>query len=133
MGNVTALLNTDGALDLFCKQGKTWKLFLTLKTPSGTPVNITGYTFVGQFRAAYGAAAKYSWTCNITDGAAGKLAMTITASVTAAVAAYRDNIDPAQRGSYAGAGVYVHELKMIDLSGEVTGVFDGKLYVDPEV
>lgn len=132
MSNITAIKNSDGTVDLVGRQGTTWELFLTLKNPDGTPMNITGYTFRGQFRTSYQAAEKTDFVCGIVSAGEGRMSVSAAEQVTSGTAAYKESINAAKLGIYKGAGVYVYDIEMVDVSGRVSRLLEGKLYVDPE-
>ena len=66
--------------------GDTETVTVTLQESNGTPVDITGRTYAAQIRATADAAATIAtFTCAITNAAAGQFACTLSASTTGAL------------------------------------------------
>jgi hypothetical protein len=66
--------------------GDTETVTVTLQESDGTPVNITERTYAAQIRATADAASTIAtFTCAITNGAAGQFACTLSATTTAAL------------------------------------------------
>jgi len=66
--------------------GDTETISVTLQDSSGTAVNITGRSYAAQVRAtADASSALATFSCSVTNGAAGQLACTLTAAQTAAL------------------------------------------------
>jgi hypothetical protein len=67
--------------------GDTESVTVTLQQADGTPVNITGRTYAAQIRATADATTPIAtFTCAITNAAAGQFACTLPASTTAGLA-----------------------------------------------
>lgn len=133
MSSLFAIKENDGTVSLIGKQGTTWELLITLKHPNGSPINLTGYTFRGQFRTSYTATEKTTdFICTIISASEGKISISVSEVITSAIQAYKESIDNAKRSTYKGAGVYVYDIEMIDAAGRVSRILEGKLYVDPE-
>ena len=131
--NIIAIANTDSIVSLVGKQGTTWELFLNLKNPDNTPMNITGFTFSGQMRTSYTATEKIDFTCSIISALEGKILIAASHTVTTAIVAYKENINLEKLNSYKGAGVYVYDIEMVDNTSKVSRILEGMLFVDPEV
>ena len=68
--------------------GDTETISVAIKDSTGAPVNITGRTYAAQIRTTTDAAtALATFSCSITNAAAGTLAATLSASTTAALTA----------------------------------------------
>jgi hypothetical protein len=108
--------------NLEIKQGATLSLTATWKDSSGTAVNLTGYTARMQIRSTYDASAtilSLTSSAGITlGGAAGTIAITASATTTAALTA-------------PWSGVY--DLELVSGGGEVTRLLEGTATVSPEV
>jgi hypothetical protein len=71
---------------LTLRVGDTETVSVTLQDSSGTAINITGRTYAAQVRAtADAASALATFSCSITNAAAGQFACTLSASTTAAL------------------------------------------------
>jgi len=108
--------------DLEIKQGATLSLTATWKDSTGTAVNLTGYTARLQVRATYDSSStilSLTSAAGITlGGAAGTIAITASATTTAALTA-----------PFSG----VYDLELVSGGGEVTRLLEGTATVSPEV
>jgi hypothetical protein len=108
--------------DLEIKQGATLSLTATWKDSSGTAVNLTGYTARMQVRATYDSSStilSLTSSSGITlGGSAGTIAITASATTTAALTA-------------PWSGVW--DLELVSGGGEVTRLLEGAATVSPEV
>lgn len=108
--------------DLEIKQGATLSLTATWKDSTGTAVNLTGYTARMQVRSTYDATSTIlsltSGSGITLGGAAGTIAITASATTTAALTA-------------PWSGVW--DLELVSGGGEVTRLLEGAATVSPEV
>lgn len=107
----------SGTVNLTIEQGSTFSRLITIQDESQTPVNITGNTFAGQIRKRHASdTVEATFTCTVTDGAAGKLTVALTDEQTAAIP----------------SGDWVYDIEWYN--GTVTGrLLEGSVYVSPEV
>lgn len=108
--------------DIEINQGATYQLTVTWKDSAGTAINLTGYTARMQVRETYSSA---STIVSLTDasgitlgGAAGTIAILISATTTAALTA-----------PFSG----VYDLELVSAGGVVTRLLQGAATVTPEV
>lgn len=121
-----------GRYDITLEQGATFDLPLRYRTPSGTPVDLTGYTARMQVREAPASSVFVEFNSSLTsngfilitgsaenreDGANGNLRVFMTAANSAALARF--------------AGRY--DLELRDASGYVTRLIEGQFRVEPEI
>lgn len=108
--------------DIEIKQGATYQLTVTWKDSAGTAINLTGYTARMQVRETYSSSStivSLTSSSGITlGGAAGTIAILISATTTAALTA-----------PFSG----VYDLEVVDGSGVVTRLLEGAATVSPEV
>jgi hypothetical protein len=108
--------------DLEIKQGATLSLTATWRDSTGTVINLTGYTARMQVRSAYdatGTILSLTSSSGITlGGSAGTIAITASATVTAALTA-------------PWSGVW--DLELVSGGGVVTRLLEGAATVSPEV
>lgn len=108
--------------DLEIKQGATLSLTATWRDSTGTAVNLTGYTARMQVRSTYDAASTIlsltSGSGITLGGSAGTIAITASATTTAALTA-------------PWSGVW--DLELVSGGGEVTRLLEGAATVSPEV
>lgn len=77
---------TPAYYPLSIRIGDTETVTVTLQESDGTPVNITGRTYAAQIRATADAAGTIAtFSCAITNAAAGQFACTLSATTTAAL------------------------------------------------
>lgn len=113
---------TAGIYNATIDQGATWSVTVTYEDPSGTPVNLTGYTAAMQVRQQYS-----SETADLTlttsnggiaiTGATGVVVVTMTDEQTGAL----------------DEGYYVYDLELTSAGGQVIRLIQGQLTVAPEV
>lgn len=108
--------------ELLIDQGSTLSVLFTLKDEAGTALNLTGYTVRMQIRSSYASSIvvlNLSTTLGtiLLDPLLGKITITATAAVTAAL--------PAKR--------YVYDIETVSASGFVTRFVQGNVVVSPEV
>jgi hypothetical protein len=114
-----ALGNT---FNITINQGATFELTITWKDSAGTAINLTGYTARMQVRETYSSTTPIVSLTNgagITlGGAAGTIAIVISATTTAALAA-----------PFSG----VYDLEIVSAGGVVTRLVQGTATVSAEV
>ena len=77
---------TPADQDLTIVRGDTETLVVTMTTDGTTPVNITGRTYRAQIRSSQDSTTvKASFTCTVTDGAAGQVTCVLSATDSAAL------------------------------------------------
>lgn len=108
--------------DLTINQGATFELTITWNDSNGDPINLTGYTARMQVRETYSSSStiiSLTQASGITlGGAAGTIAILISATTTAALTA-----------PFSG----VYDLELVSGAGVVTRVLQGAAVVTPEV
>lgn len=108
--------------DIEINQGATFELTVTWKDSAGTAINLTGYSARMQVRETYSSSSTIVSLTNgsgITlGGAAGTIAIVISATTTAALTA-----------PFSG----VYDLELVSAGGVVTRLLQGAATVSPEV
>lgn len=108
--------------DITINQGATFELTVTWKDSTGAAINLTGYSARMQVRETYSSASTIVSLTNgsgITlGGAAGTIAILISATTTAALTA-----------PFSG----VYDLELVSAGGVVTRLLQGAATVTPEV
>ncbi len=114
-----ALGNT---FNITINQGATFELTITWKDSAGTAINLTGYTARMQVRETYSSTSTIvsltSGSGITLGGAAGTIAILISATTTAALTA-----------PFSG----VYDLELVSAGGVVTRLLQGAATVSPEV
>ncbi len=121
-----------GRYDITLEQGATFDLPLRYRAPSGTPVDLTGYSAKMQVREAPASAVFVEFNSALTangfiwltgsaenreDGANGNLRIFMTAANSAALARFSGRYD----------------LELRDSAGYVTRLLEGQFRVEPEI
>jgi len=108
--------------DITINQGATFELTITWKDSAGTAINLTGYTARMQVRETYSSSSTIisltSGSGITLGGAAGTVAILISATTTAALTA-----------PFSG----VYDLELVSAGGVVTRLLQGAATVSPEV
>ena len=108
--------------DITINQGATFELTVTWKDSTGAAINLTGYSARMQVRETYSSSSTVVSLTNgsgITlGGAAGTIAILISATTTAALTA-----------PFSG----VYDLELVSAGGVVTRLLQGAATVTPEV
>ena len=103
--------------DLTIMRGDTETIVVTITTDGTTPVNITGRTYRAQIRSqADSTTIKATFTCTVTNGAAGQVTCILSATSSAALS----------------AGLYYWDLEE-NASGTVTTILAGTVTVLADV
>lgn len=68
--------------NLTVDRASTWSMVLTLKDPSGAPINITSGTFTGHVRLAYSTAKVAEFTFTVISAANGTASMALPVAQT---------------------------------------------------
>ena len=104
--------------DIIIEQGSTFALTLYYKDDVGDAIDLTGYTVDMDIRDSHGGTEIVAATISITDAPTGKIAIGISATLTAAIT--------------AEAGVYDIELTEI-ATDIVKRLMQGDVLISPEV
>jgi len=105
-----------GTLNLVIPQGSDFKRELTLKI-AGVAIDITGWSFAAELRAYHGGALLAPFVFTIIDAVNGRVDMTLTDVVTAAL----------------DAGLWVWDMERTNTVSEVRRLLEGAAEVTPEV
>lgn len=74
--------------DLIITRGDTETLVVTITSDGSTPINVTGRTYRAQIRTTQdNTTIKASFTCTVTNGAAGQVTCTLSATDSATLSA----------------------------------------------
>jgi len=103
--------------DLIITRGDTETLVVTITTDGSTAVNITGRTYLSQIRTQQDSTTiKASFTCTVTNGAAGEVTCVLSSTSSAALS----------------AGLYFWDLQET-ASGTVSTILAGNITVLADV
>jgi hypothetical protein len=110
-------------LNITVDQGSDYEQILTFKDSTGTPINITGWTFAGQARTSIEAASPsvtFDFTLLAQSGATlGQVVWTVPAAET----------EPLGTSQV----VLVYDVERIDASAKVLRILQGTMTINPEV
>ena len=132
-------------LDISIRQGETWSLGYTKRDSAGAAVDLTGFTARMAIRDRVGGALQaYLSTGADADGgtitlggAAGTVALAMTATESADLASSTIELEAALFGDSAGivgpVVTYVYDLELISAGGAVTRELEGRVEVQRQV
>jgi len=104
--------------NLYIDQGTDFSAVIDVVDANGDVVDLTGYTVAAQIRKTYGSSsATASFTATVSSAASGKITLTLTDTVTAAI----------------DAGRYVYDVNVTSSGGTVTRVIEGQAVITPGV
>ena len=109
-----------GIYNFVLDQGSTWNLNIVYKDPSGTPINLTGYTAEMQIRETPSNNSVLTLSTGgngiVITGSTGNIALTATDEQTGAI----------------DSGMYVYDLEL-NIAGVRTRLIQGSVTVSAEV
>lgn len=104
--------------NLYVDQGCDYSSTITVTTPTGQPLNLTGYTVASQMRKSYQSSVFHNFTCAIQDPVNGKVLLSLTATQSEAIP--------------AGRWLYDVEITQTS-SGKKRRVVEGIVTVTPQI
>jgi len=109
------------------EQGSTFIFPYTVKNSDGTAFNLTNWTGRGQIRKRYRATAIIAtFTCTIAIPTNGRMVVSLSGAITAAIPAGDTETDPRSE--------YVYDIEIENsVSGEIKRLLNGSVFVSPEV
>lgn len=115
--------------DITIEQGALFERLLTINDENGSPLNLTGYVFEGDICLSVATKTKpiATFEFEITDAAAGKVRMFISAEVSRAF-----KLADKTEGTRVNA-IYLYDVKYGPTGGERFRLLQGKCEVSPEV
>jgi len=104
--------------NIYVDQGTTFTTYLNVSGTNEAPIDLTGYTFLGQIRKWYTSSSAVNFNINTVNGPSnGVIEISLDANTTTTL----------------DYGRYVYDVKMTDTGGNVTRIVEGILTVNPEV
>lgn len=114
--------------DITIEQGADFSLGLTIKNGSGVAIDITGYTFAAQLREkVHSTTVLATFTCTITNAAAGQMTMSLTNAQTSAINVSKYD-SPEKRATKCA-----YDLEMTRTDTSKVRLIEGVASVTPEV
>lgn len=105
-------------VDLIVDQGADWSESVDFNNDDGTPVNLTGYSFLGTLKTSYFSNTTIAnFVITVLNAPVGNTVMSMNAATTANLS----------------AGNYVYNVKMVDNLGLTTNIMQGIFTVRPSV
>lgn len=104
--------------NLFVDAGANYNNKVTVTTPTGLPLNLTGYTAKSQIRKSYGSSIAYNFNASIHNAEFGRVQIELTA--------LESQVIP--------PGRYLYDIEITQTStGEKTRVVEGLVIVSPQI
>ena len=75
--------------NLYVDQGSDYSTIITVKSASGAPLNLTGYTVKSQMRKSFSSSTVHNFTATVYDTTAGQLKLSLTSAQSEAIVAGR--------------------------------------------
>lgn len=75
--------------NLYIDQGSDYSSIVTVTTPTGLPLNLTGYIAKSQMRKSFSSSVYFNFTCSIPEPASGKIKLDLTAAQSELIPAGR--------------------------------------------
>lgn len=103
-------------IDLVIDQGTDWSESVDFNNDDGTPVDLTGYSFLGSIKTSYYSNTTISnFIITVLNAPVGNAVMSMNSAIT----------------SNLSAGDYIYNVQMVDRSGFVTNIMNGLFTVRP--
>lgn len=118
-----------GKYNIEISQGSDYTLAITLKDPSGTPINLTGHTFTGQIRKTasdFTIQAPFTFTLLDQGTDPGRVNMTLAASVSSGISLDKST------GASRKITTMTYDVES-DNAGSITRWLEGLVQLSPEV
>ena len=107
-----------GTYNLSIEQGTSWSIQLQVDQPSGTDVDLTGYTFQGRLAKSDYDDSPVDMTAILTDATAGTFTLALSSSQTSALDSTIE---------------YVWDVDMTSSGGTTTRLLQGRVTISPEL
>lgn len=108
---------TAAALNLTIEQGTDFEAKFTVRNKNGSPLNLLSYTATSSLRKHYTASSSYSFTVTFIDRANGRIAISMTDTVTATLK----------------EGRHVYDVVLTSPTGLKSRAIQGSVIVSPGV
>lgn len=103
--------------NLTVDQGSSFESTIDITDTENNPVNLTGYTFIGQIRKTYASTTFVSFTITSVNPTSGSIKLVLSAEQTSEIK----------------AGRYLYDVEIISSTNTVTRVIEGQIEVTPRV
>ena len=103
--------------NLTVDQGSSFESTIDITDNENNPVNLTGYTFMGQIRKTYASTTSVSFTITSISPTSGSINLVLSAEQTSGIK----------------AGRYLYDVEIISSTNIVTRVIEGQIEVTPRV
>ena len=103
--------------NLFVDAGSSYNNIITVSTPTGAPLDLTGYTIKSQIRKSYTSTIFHTFTSNVYNAASGRIKLELTAAQTEAIV----------------PGRWLYDVEITSSTGVKTRVIEGVVTVTPQI
>ncbi len=122
----------DDIVNIIAKQGESFALSITVN------MNLISYSSRGQIRDGYGLSASlikaFNCVVQTIDTTSGLVLITLSATDTSAIPAYKTQVVSSNIALLQGVGVYYYDIEIYTLNdADVKRILQGKIIFDPEV
>ena len=103
--------------NIYIDQGANFSNTITVNDASGNALNLDGYTAASQMRKSYQSSTAYNLNATVSNAAAGKVQISLSAT---------------QSGDVP-AGRYLYDVEITSSGGAVTRVVEGIAIITPQI
>lgn len=103
--------------NLYVDQGSDFSAIVTLKNQDGSPMNLTNFTVVSQFRKSYQSSSATNFTASVYDETTGRIRLQLSAANSSAIP----------------AGRYLYDVEITSPLGERKRALEGIVVLTPEI
>lgn len=103
--------------NLFVDAGSDYSNIITVTTPGGAPLDLTGYTVYSQMRKSYSSSTAYDFTATIHNTSLGQIKLSLTAA----------------QSELIPAGRWLYDVEITSSTGARKRVLEGVVIVTPQI
>ena len=103
--------------NLFVDQGSDYSNIITVRTSSGEPLNLSGFTVASQIRKSFSSSVAYSFQCSVVSATSGQVRLQLSSAAS-------EQIPP---------GRYLYDVEVTSPTNIKTRVVEGVLTLTPQI
>ena len=103
--------------NIFIDQGSDYSNIVTVTTPNGQPLNLTGFTVASQMRKSYSSSVSYNFNASIFNALLGRVRLQLTSAQSEAIP----------------PGRYLYDVEVTSPNNIKTRVVEGIATITPQI